>query len=253
MAKAPIKTTHEEIKDYWELLIDEQDIGTDWKEALNHCWCCGEEIHNRGSLHRCHIIPASMGGKDEPSNFVLLCSGCHEDSPDINDPAIMWDWLKRVSSTIYGEMKFRRVVNEYSFIFKETPKLHMEIIPIYNRIMIDKATAHFNRVSLSTQAYVLRLAIESFDETLNKNNSEVLDGLARVNTNINGNIISRGIQRAKANGQQFGRSLILTNNQVEEIFNRVQAGEQKKALAKEFGISRQTLYSALDRYKNEVK
>jgi len=45
------------------------------------------------------------------------------------------------------------------------------------------------------------------------------------------------------NPRQFDTTLSAAK--VEEIRKRVDAGEQKKALAVEYGISRQTLYSAL--------
>lgn len=53
-----------------------------------------------------------------------------------------------------------------------------------------------------------------------------------------------GIAKAKAAGRRFGRSKALTEAQVEEIRSRMLSGERKVALAKEYGVSRQTLYSA---------
>jgi len=54
-----------------------------------------------------------------------------------------------------------------------------------------------------------------------------------------------GIAAAKKAGKQIGAKRKLSDEQVEEIKARVAAGAEKKALAKEYGISRQTLYSAL--------
>lgn len=54
-----------------------------------------------------------------------------------------------------------------------------------------------------------------------------------------------GIAAARKKGKQIGAKPKLTSDQVAEIRARVAAGEQKKALAQEFGISRQTLYTAL--------
>ncbi|OEY65634.1 recombinase family protein [Marinobacter sp. X15-166B] len=54
-----------------------------------------------------------------------------------------------------------------------------------------------------------------------------------------------GIAAARKKGKQIGAKRKLTPEQVEEIRVRVSAGEQKKALAQEYGISRQTLYTAL--------
>jgi hypothetical protein len=72
--------------------INETELNFDWSEAETHCWKCGREMSK--NLQRCHIIPASLGGSNEPDNFVLLCSRCHSLAPNINNPDVMWEWLK---------------------------------------------------------------------------------------------------------------------------------------------------------------
>ena len=54
-----------------------------------------------------------------------------------------------------------------------------------------------------------------------------------------------GIALAKKAGVYKGRKPSLTSAQVSEIRKRVKAGEKKTGLAAEYGISRQTLYTAL--------
>lgn len=54
-----------------------------------------------------------------------------------------------------------------------------------------------------------------------------------------------GIAIAKAEGKYKGRKPKLTSEQVKSIRARAQAGESKAKLAREFGISRDTLYSNL--------
>lgn len=54
-----------------------------------------------------------------------------------------------------------------------------------------------------------------------------------------------GIALAKRDGVHCGRKAKLSKDQVAEIRARVDAGETKKALAKEYQVSRQTLYNAL--------
>lgn len=55
-----------------------------------------------------------------------------------------------------------------------------------------------------------------------------------------------GIAAAKAAGKRFGRSRALSDDQVSSIRARIAAGESKTAVAQSLGVSRQTLYSALD-------
>jgi len=51
-----------------------------------------------------------------------------------------------------------------------------------------------------------------------------------------------GIAAAKARGEHLGRKAILNPKQVTELRRRVKAGEDKAALAVEFGISRPSVY-----------
>jgi DNA invertase Pin-like site-specific DNA recombinase len=54
-----------------------------------------------------------------------------------------------------------------------------------------------------------------------------------------------GIALAKKRGAYRGRKKALTDDRIAELRRRVQAGEPKASLAREFGISRETLYQYL--------
>lgn len=54
-----------------------------------------------------------------------------------------------------------------------------------------------------------------------------------------------GIAVAKKNGVYKGRRPKLTPVQVEQLRQRVQAGETRAQVAREFGISRETLYQSV--------
>ena len=56
-----IKTTKKQIVAYWSSVQDECGLSVDWAEAKDRCWRCGYEKR----LQKCHIIPDSIGGKDE--------------------------------------------------------------------------------------------------------------------------------------------------------------------------------------------
>ncbi|GAB3212519.1 recombinase family protein [Nocardia tengchongensis] len=55
-----------------------------------------------------------------------------------------------------------------------------------------------------------------------------------------------GIAAAKARGVYTGRKHALTDEQAHQLRQRAAAGEKKAALAREFGISRETVYSYLN-------
>ena len=51
-----------------------------------------------------------------------------------------------------------------------------------------------------------------------------------------------GIAKAQAKGKHCGRKAKLSKDQIQEVRSRIENGEEKKRLAEEYGISRQTLY-----------
>ncbi|WP_449757783.1 recombinase family protein [Endozoicomonas euniceicola] len=55
-----------------------------------------------------------------------------------------------------------------------------------------------------------------------------------------------GIAAPRKQGKQIGAKPKLTEEQLAEIRERLDSGEEKKALALEYGVSRQTLYNALN-------
>ncbi len=73
----------------------------------DRCWCCralenwwltpdNEIDQSRNTrIERCHIVPHSLGGKDNPLNFVLLCVDCHRKSPDIKDEFSLFKWMEQ--------------------------------------------------------------------------------------------------------------------------------------------------------------
>lgn len=167
MAKK-IQTTKEEICKYWFSRIDESELSVDASEALERCWRCGSER----SLERCHIIPRSLGGEDVPSNYVLLCERCHLENPNVDDPEIMWDWLKAYKANYYDTFWINRALEEYEKIYKR--KFKDDIAP-FNQYLTDEeakefldkemdnyATHHFGQAYLNsaTIAGLMRILIK---------------------------------------------------------------------------------------------
>lgn len=54
-----------------------------------------------------------------------------------------------------------------------------------------------------------------------------------------------GIAKAKQAGKYTGRNATMTGTQVRTIRERATAGDNKSALAREFGVTRQTIYNIL--------
>lgn len=62
-----------------------------------------------------------------------------------------------------------------------------------------------------------------------------------------------GIALAKQRGAYRGRKRALPDDKLPELLQKVKAGEKKARLAREFGISRQTLYESLRRAQNHLQ
>lgn len=108
-----IRTKQSEILDYWSTYATKQRINVSWKDAQTHCWRCA----CKRNLQRCHIVPASLGGKDEPSNYVLLCQACHAEGPNVTDPDVMWDWISAYDAPFDGAFWVLRGLEEYQHIY----------------------------------------------------------------------------------------------------------------------------------------
>lgn len=171
-----IKTPLSEIIAYWAKHVDECGLSVDWAEAESHCWRCGYER----DLERCHIIPDSLGGKDEPSNLVLLCKRCHAEGPNVTDPEIMWDWIRAYGVPFYGTFWFIRGMKEYQFIYHKTIRQEladilmragvapdseeaMEVTKAYTQKMSQQASTHFAQpyFNTATIAGLFRMLLKS--------------------------------------------------------------------------------------------
>ena len=168
--RSPIKTTKKEIVDYWEQIEDECDLSVDWAEAEERCWRCGCERR----LQRCHIVPETLGGKDEPSNLVLLCERCHIDAPNVESKTFMWDWIRANGTSFYDTFWNLRAQKEYEFIYhksfieelKDRDILTHRDMEIFFSLPIGRSINHFAHPwkNDSTNAGLLRMRLEEYDK-----------------------------------------------------------------------------------------
>lgn len=150
---------HLDIVAYWAKRIPETELTVDWADACERCWRCGYKC----ALDRCHIVPRSLGGLDEPSNLVLLCARCHRDAPNAADPNFMWMWLRAEAFPFYDSFWTDRGFKEYEKIFGRRafsgmtdPNLTARIGEAL-RTQLNKTTIHFGegRLNPSTIAWVI--------------------------------------------------------------------------------------------------
>lgn len=84
-----------------ERIMSDRVPAVEWPsfyEEGRRCFCCGS--HRR--LQKCHIVPRSLGGLDEPLNIIPLCGVCHDKQPDTADPEAVWEWIHDESNWLTG-------------------------------------------------------------------------------------------------------------------------------------------------------
>ena len=163
------KTSVKKIVSYWvnnPNKVCETELNFDWSEAETHCWACGDNKYSKSEkkskLERCHIIPHSLGGKDTPSNYVLLCNMCHIESPDSTNPNDIWDWIKSkyIPFSFYGTYKIREALvmfkkrEGYSF-FDKISNIEGVKLNIIEKLT-NKYGTHGIKYSTSTYYYLFK-------------------------------------------------------------------------------------------------
>jgi hypothetical protein len=119
-----------QIFSYWKDRFQEIGIFIDWGEPS--CWACGfhygtkydiksshpnwNEILNgweRIPLQRCHILPRSLGGTDDPSNLFLMCRECHDLAPNTALPEIFFEWARTQSRSRRESSKIEEALRSF--------------------------------------------------------------------------------------------------------------------------------------------
>lgn len=152
------------IADYWAGRIDDIFLNVMWEDAHERCWRCGE----KRKLEKCHIVPESLCGLNDPSNVILLCTQCHRDAPNIDDPRFMWIWLQseprsgHLFWTMRGLEEFermfgRRFLSSVSISSKEECDSLLESAKQLLAEMYKKVIVHYGegRLNPATTACVL--------------------------------------------------------------------------------------------------
>jgi len=140
--RTAFKWIHESIE-YWSKLIDESFLGVDWCEADVYCWRCGCNT----PFHKCHIIPQSLGGNDDPSNIIPLCSRCHCEMPDVLDSKFVFEWIKDDHGNVYGTFWNNKSIKPLELLIK---RLCDTGIPFSKEILnkwLAKTSVHFHPIA----------------------------------------------------------------------------------------------------------
>ena len=133
----------------------------------------------RATLERAHIVPRSLGGSDDASNVILLCSPCHRDSPDWHDPSAMARWIAGRPDRASKEVEefsdwakaalevpeFQALLAEYEANPDMTDEEGIQRILEILRASTRRATTHNVSLSSGTKGAILRDAVDQATAT----------------------------------------------------------------------------------------
>ena len=151
--------SRKKIADYWMKTENGLMLPDDPSE---HCWACQVD----SDIERCHIIPASLGGRNIPENLVLLCSLCHLEGPNVDDSEFMWFYIRYTK--MFGKGRYKIAFDMAEFA---TGLTHDEIAmknmmgkgsnPLQDRIeSLSKRTALHFGTALDTPATMAWMLVQ---------------------------------------------------------------------------------------------
>lgn len=162
-----------DIFEYWiDWLIEN---GFDLGEP--DCWACGnwwgtkydneninaslneiKELWNKVThLQRCHIIPKSLGGTDEPSNLFLMCRECHDRAPNTTSREIFLKWVDAQNWFRRGEIQIREELKAFDIKEDELE----EFVKILKSLEFKKWSKNKMGIHMSQAGYGPKLTIST--------------------------------------------------------------------------------------------
>lgn len=154
------KSAPQWIKDavaYWEDRVYEGDMGCDWDEADVRCWRCGY----LRKCQKCHIVPKAIGGSDGVENLIPLCADCHDEMPNVSDPAEVWRWIESDHGTMHDTYWTFRAQREAGLSDEQFKNLDVSKLP---NLFAKHCSHHLGqlhgraRLNVATLAWIMRQA-----------------------------------------------------------------------------------------------
>lgn len=141
----------------------------------------------------------------------------------------------------------RPVLLECMEYLREGDTLHVHSIDRLARNLMDlqAIVTKLSSKGVSVKFHKENLTFTGDDNPMSKLTLQLMGAFAEFERNIIKERQLEGIRIAQKKGTRFGRTKSLTDDQITKIKERIAHGETKKILAQEYGVSRQTLYSAI--------
>jgi len=116
-----------------------------------------------------------------------------------------------------------------------------------NLLDLEQLVTGLNRRGVEVRFIKEGLAFSGGDDPMARLMFQMLGAFAEFERSLIKSRQREGIAAARAKGRHLGRKPALSTAQVEDIKSRISAGASVRDLAKEFGVSAQTVYQSLKR------
>jgi DNA invertase Pin-like site-specific DNA recombinase len=125
--------------------------------------------------------------------------------------------------------------------------LHVHSIDRLARNLVDLQTIiiDLNGKGVSVQFHKEGLTFSGDESPMNKLMLQMMGAFAEFERNLIRERQAEGIASAKKRGVKFGKEAKLTPEQIEEIKDLIARRHSKTEIAKQFNVSRQTIYNAI--------
>ncbi len=130
---------------------------------------------------------------------------------------------------------------------REGDTLHVHSIDRLARNLFDlqKIVEHLTAKGITIQFHKESLTFSGGDNPMAKLMLQMMGAFAEFERTLINERRREGMAAAKAQGKQIGAKRKLTSADIARINERLAAGATKKQMAADYGVSRQTLYTAL--------
>lgn len=141
----------------------------------------------------------------------------------------------------------RPILQECLSYLRQGDTLHVHSIDRLCRNLINcqQIVDDLTEQGISIQFHKENLTFSGEADPMSKLMLQMMGAFAEFERNLIRERQKEGILAARKAGKQIGRKKALSPDQVKEIRARAAKGENKSALAKEYGVSRQTVYTVL--------
>lgn len=154
---------------------------------------------------------------------------------------------KKFEEKVSAKTKNRPLLNDCLNYLREGDELHVHSIDRLARNLADlqNIISSLNDRDVSVHFHKENLVFTGADNPMNKLMLQMMGAFAEFERNLIHERQAEGIANAKKKGVKFGKAPKLSTSQIQDVKQMVTDRYNKTEIAKQFGVSRQTIYNVL--------